>query len=114
MEMEAAELNSEDCRFYPRLVSLSPLNHLLFCGLLCFCTSFSFSASTFDILTMAAVSSIPCLLRTSSRTLSRMRKPLVQIPALRSVSTKHPTGFVPPTEDDLTELRESVREFTSE
>lgn len=43
-----------------------------------------------------------------------MRKPLVQIPTLRTVSTKHPKGFVPPTEEDLTELRESVQEFTSE
>jgi isovaleryl-CoA dehydrogenase len=27
-------------------------------------------------------------------------------------TTKHPRGFVPPTEDDLLELRESVQEFT--
>lgn len=27
-------------------------------------------------------------------------------------STKHPQGFAPPTDDDLTELRERVQEFT--
>ncbi|RJE18880.1 Isovaleryl-CoA dehydrogenase [Aspergillus sclerotialis] len=61
---------------------------------------------------MAAVSRFPSLLRSSSRTLSRMRQPLVQIPTLRTLSTKHPAGFVPPTEEDLMELRERVQEFT--
>ena len=31
----------------------------------------------------------------------------------RLASTKHPKGFVPPTDEDLTELRERVQEFTS-
>ncbi|RMJ26239.1 Isovaleryl-CoA dehydrogenase [Aspergillus sp. HF37] len=56
--------------------------------------------------------SLPSLLRSSSRTLFRPRKPALQIPALRSLSTKHPSGFVPPTDEDLTELRERVQEFT--
>ena len=30
----------------------------------------------------------------------------------RAVSTKHPKGFVPPTNDDLGELRERVHDFT--
>lgn len=32
----------------------------------------------------------------------------------RAASTKHPRGFVPPTNDDLAELRESVQDFTRE
>ena len=31
----------------------------------------------------------------------------------RAASTKHPKGFVPPTQEDLVELRERVQEFTS-
>jgi hypothetical protein len=30
----------------------------------------------------------------------------------RFYSSKHPKGFVPPTQEDLTELRERVQEFT--
>jgi hypothetical protein len=30
----------------------------------------------------------------------------------RCYSSKHPKGFVPPTQEDLTELRERVQEFT--
>lgn len=32
----------------------------------------------------------------------------------RAASTKHPRGFVPPTNDDLAELRERVQDFTRE
>lgn len=60
---------------------------------------------------MAALSS---LFRTSSRALYRSRKPLLHTPAFRPLSTKHPKGFVAPTEDELQELRERVQEFTSE
>jgi isovaleryl-CoA dehydrogenase len=42
-----------------------------------------------------------------------MRTPLIYTPASRSLATKHPKGFVPPTEDELLELRERVQEFTS-
>lgn len=57
---------------------------------------------------------IPFLLRISARSLRGPRA----IPALspgfaRSVSTKHPAGFTPPTEEDLIELRERVQDFTS-
>ncbi|KAH8423511.1 uncharacterized protein LDX57_001271 [Aspergillus melleus] len=61
---------------------------------------------------MAALHRFPCLLRTSSRSLGAVRKPLVQIPAFRTLATKHPKGFVAPTDDDLLELRERVQEFT--
>ncbi|KAI9045335.1 isovaleryl-CoA dehydrogenase [Aspergillus affinis] len=61
---------------------------------------------------MAAIHRLPCLLRTSSRFLGAVRKPLVQIPAFRTLTTKHPKGFVAPTDDDLLELRERVQEFT--
>ncbi|GAT19772.1 isovaleryl-CoA dehydrogenase IvdA [Aspergillus luchuensis] len=40
-------------------------------------------------------------------------KPLIQPPALRTLVMKHPKDFVPPTEEDLLELRERVQEFTS-
>ena len=64
---------------------------------------------------MAAVSTLPFTLRSSSRVLSRSRKPLLhRIPAIRPLSTKHPKSFVAPTEDELQELRERVQEFTSE
>ncbi|KAL5042698.1 hypothetical protein BDW71DRAFT_189448 [Aspergillus fruticulosus] len=61
---------------------------------------------------MAAIR-LPLLLRRSlpSRTPTRFSSPL--IPSVRTLATtKHPRGFVPPTEDDLLELRESVQEFT--
>ncbi|RAK80885.1 isovaleryl-CoA dehydrogenase [Aspergillus fijiensis CBS 313.89] len=62
---------------------------------------------------MAALPRFPSLLRTSSRTLTRrIHHPLIQPPALRTLATKHPKDFVPPTEDDLLELRERVQEFT--
>ncbi|EYE98400.1 acyl-CoA dehydrogenase NM domain-like protein [Aspergillus ruber CBS 135680] len=62
---------------------------------------------------MTAVSTLPFALRGSSRVLSRSRKPLLhRIPAIRPLSTKHPKGFVAPTEDELQELRERVQEFT--
>ena len=32
----------------------------------------------------------------------------------RSASTKHPSGFTPPTAEDLTELRERVQDFARE
>ncbi|PYH48731.1 isovaleryl-CoA dehydrogenase [Aspergillus saccharolyticus JOP 1030-1] len=61
---------------------------------------------------MAALPRFPSLLRTSSRIVARPRRPLIPIPALRTLATKHPKDFVPPTEDDLLELRERVQEFT--
>ncbi|PGH16291.1 hypothetical protein AJ79_01830 [Helicocarpus griseus UAMH5409] len=57
----------------------------------------------------------PCLPRLfgrTSRTLCRPRRQLIQPPAWRAASTKHPQGFVPPTHEDLQELRERVQEFT--
>ncbi|GFG27873.1 isovaleryl-CoA dehydrogenase 1, mitochondrial [Aspergillus udagawae] len=58
------------------------------------------------------MASVASLFRTSSRTLCRVRTPLIYTPASRSLANKHPKGFVPPTEDELLELRERVQEFT--
>lgn len=52
------------------------------------------------------------LLRTSTRAVRLTRIPALT-PYFRSISTKHPTGFVPPSESDLLELRERVQDFTS-
>lgn len=49
------------------------------------------------------------LARPAARQLSR---PLVAAPSVRHHSQKHPAGFEPPTESDLSELRERVQEFT--
>ncbi|KAJ5512462.1 hypothetical protein N7463_002014 [Penicillium fimorum] len=54
--------------------------------------------------------SLPSLLRTSTRAV-RFRIPALT-PSFRSISTKHPTGFVPPSDEDLVELRERVQDFT--
>ncbi|GLA59207.1 hypothetical protein AtubIFM54640_009940 [Aspergillus tubingensis] len=61
---------------------------------------------------MATFQKLPFFVRQSSRTLARCRKPLIQPPALRTLVMKHPKDFVPPTEEDLLELRERVQEFT--
>ncbi|KAJ5913369.1 hypothetical protein N7504_002252 [Penicillium tannophilum] len=55
---------------------------------------------------------IPSLLRTSTRSLRRTAIPALAPGFARSVSTKHPAGFTPPTEDELVELRERVQDFT--
>ncbi|KAH6697511.1 isovaleryl-CoA dehydrogenase [Plectosphaerella plurivora] len=54
------------------------------------------------------------LFRTLARPAARQltRQTLVVAPAVRHHSQKHPAGFEPPTEADLTELRERVQEFT--
>ncbi|CAF9930187.1 MAG: hypothetical protein ALECFALPRED_004546 [Alectoria fallacina] len=52
--------------------------------------------------------SITNTIRQAGRTTPRV----FHIPFQRAASTKHPRGFVPPTIDDLTELRERVQEFT--
>lgn len=56
---------------------------------------------------------IPFLLRTT-RSLRPHIIPALSPGFMRSVSTKHPAGFTPPTEEDLVELRERVQEFTSD
>ncbi|PYH69990.1 isovaleryl-CoA dehydrogenase [Aspergillus vadensis CBS 113365] len=61
---------------------------------------------------MTSFQKLPFFIRQSSRTLARCRKPLIQPPALRTLVMKHPKDFVPPTEEDLLELRERVQEFT--
>ena len=64
---------------------------------------------------MASFSTLPSLFRSSSlRTLYKIPRPLVSTPAFRTLATKHPKGFVAPTDDELQELRERVQEFTSE
>ena len=37
---------------------------------------------------------------------------LLHLTLQRAVSTKHPKDFVPPTNDELSELRERVQDFT--
>jgi len=54
------------------------------------------------------------LLTRSARQSVCIRPPTAQLTIRRAASTKHPKGFVPPTWEDLTELRERVQEFTSE
>ncbi|CAP95007.1 hypothetical protein E8E15_004242 [Penicillium rubens] len=54
---------------------------------------------------------LPSLLRTSTRAVRLNRTPALT-PCFRSISTKHPKGFIPPSEDDLLELRERVQDFT--
>ena len=48
------------------------------------------------------------------RHLGRSKPRPLHIAAQRAASTKHPRGFLPPTADDLTELRERVQDFTRE
>jgi isovaleryl-CoA dehydrogenase len=61
---------------------------------------------------MASIA-LPFLLRTSARSLRRSPNLPAFAPAFaRNLSTKHPAGFEPPTEEDLLELRERVQEFT--
>lgn len=60
---------------------------------------------------MASLS--PRLFSRSVRQLCRHQpRPAIVAASRRHASTKHPKGFVPPTQSDLEELRESVREFT--
>jgi hypothetical protein len=56
---------------------------------------------------------LPSILRTSTRALRRNPVPALSPCLSRKISTKHPVGFAPPTEDDLLELRERVQDFTS-
>ncbi|MCJ1268721.1 hypothetical protein MMC22_008609 [Lobaria immixta] len=46
------------------------------------------------------------------RQVGRSRQRFYPATFKRSVSTKHPRGFVPPTTEDLKELREQVQDFT--
>ncbi|KAJ6097806.1 hypothetical protein N7499_002180 [Penicillium canescens] len=55
---------------------------------------------------------LPSLLRTSTRALRRNPIPAFSPCLSRKISTKHPVGFAPPTEDELLELRERVQDFT--
>ncbi|KAF2728765.1 isovaleryl-CoA dehydrogenase mitochondrial precursor [Polyplosphaeria fusca] len=54
----------------------------------------------------------PRLLSRSVRQICRHQPRPVCLNARRYASTKHPSGFVPPTQADLEELRERVQEFT--
>ncbi|QQK43305.1 Isovaleryl-CoA dehydrogenase IvdA, putative [Penicillium digitatum] len=54
---------------------------------------------------------LPSLLRTSTRAVRLNHIPALT-PCFRSISTKHPTGFEPPSEEELLELRERVQDFT--
>ncbi|EFE37317.1 thermophilic desulfurizing enzyme family protein [Trichophyton verrucosum HKI 0517] len=59
-----------------------------------------------------ASSALPRFLgRSAPRATLAARRQFVPVAAWRAASTKHPQGFTPPTEDELNELRDTVREF---
>jgi isovaleryl-CoA dehydrogenase len=53
----------------------------------------------------------PRIVARSVHQVCRQQPRFVCLNARRYASTKHPKGFVPPTQADLQELRESVQEF---
>lgn len=58
---------------------------------------------------------LPFALRVASRRITRRGVTALSQPVWsRCLSTKHPKGFVPPTAEELTELRERVQDFTRE
>ncbi|KAI4277089.1 MAG: hypothetical protein L6R38_005500 [Xanthoria sp. 2 TBL-2021] len=59
-----------------------------------------------------ASTSVPRALTQTIRQVCRARSRLSTETFKRAASTKHPTGFIPPSTEDLTELRERVQEFT--
>ncbi|KAF6239157.1 hypothetical protein HO173_003030 [Letharia columbiana] len=66
---------------------------------------------------MIMTMSTPYIARTITSTIrqvgrSRPKPRPIHVTVQRPASTKHPRGFVPPTVDDLAELRERVQEFT--
>jgi len=69
------------------------------------------SVEYYKFMTMASLATSRLILR-SSRTFTRPAiRLIVPVHTRRHASSKHPKGFTPPTNDDLTELRESVRDF---
>lgn len=80
-------------------------------------TTFVSSSASFFVICKSQVqnamaSPSPRILIRSTRCLRvRHPRPLL-LSAKRHASTKHPTNFIPPSQSDLDELRESVREFT--
>ena len=62
-----------------------------------------------------STSNVSRALTNAIRQIGRSRPRPLQVNIKRAASTtKHPRGFVPPTAEDLTELRERVQDFTSE
>ena len=51
---------------------------------------------------------------TTIRQVCRSRPSPSHLMIQRAASTKHPRSFVPPTDDDLVDLRDRVQEFTRE
>lgn len=70
--------------------------------------NFSFT-HIFHTHTMASL--LPRQFSRSVRQLSRQQYGPVAFVTRRYASNKHPKGFVPPTQADLAELRESVKDF---
>ena len=60
---------------------------------------------------MSAVQ-VPRALTNAVRQIGFARRTLYVQATKRSASSKHPRGFVPPSAEDLLELRERVQEFT--
>ena len=61
-----------------------------------------------------STSNVSRALTNTIRQIGRSRPRPLQVNTKRAASSKHPRGFVLPTAEDLTELRERVQEFTSE
>ncbi|KAL8733248.1 MAG: hypothetical protein Q9166_002265 [cf. Caloplaca sp. 2 TL-2023] len=59
-----------------------------------------------------ASATVPKLLTNTIRQIGRARPRVYAGAFKRAASTKHPTGFSPPSNDELTGLRERVQEFT--
>ncbi|KAK0513188.1 hypothetical protein JMJ35_004174 [Cladonia borealis] len=59
-----------------------------------------------------STSNVSRALTNTIRQIGRLRPRPLQVNTKRAASSKHPRGFVPPTAEDLTELRERVQEFT--
>ena len=57
---------------------------------------------------------IPRALTNTIRQIGKSRPRIYTEAFKRAASTKHPTGFFPPSSEELTELRERVQDFTSE
>ena len=50
--------------------------------------------------------------RSITNTIRQVHRSRPRLTLQRAASTKHPKDFVPPTNDDLGELRERVQDFT--
>lgn len=71
-------------------------------------TSISFAIQ----IALMASASVPRVLSNTIRQIGRSRPRIYSEAFKRAVSTKHPKNFSPPSNEELTELRERVQDFT--